>query len=115
MLDSVARRCLPCSGAVPFRALTDRSAALLQAWDTVQAFASNLTGALATRAVLGGMGVGDAEATPLAATITWLLKVGTITLIALTCPSLRQIDVVTDDLTDWLMMDGLIDMTDCCR
>ncbi|KAF0303708.1 RUS1 family protein C16orf58 [Amphibalanus amphitrite] len=48
-----------------------------QVWDTLQAFASNITGALATRAVLGGMGVGDAEATPLAATITWLLKDGT--------------------------------------
>ena len=46
-----------------------------QVWDTLQAFASNITGALATRAVLSGMGVGDAEATPLAATITWLLKV----------------------------------------
>ena len=88
---------------------------LPQAWDTVQAFASNITGALATRAVLGGMGVGDAEATPLAATITWLLKVGTVTRISPTGPSLRQVDVITDDLTDWLMMDGLIDMTDCCQ
>ncbi|XP_037084942.1 LOW QUALITY PROTEIN: RUS family member 1-like [Pollicipes pollicipes] len=47
-----------------------------QVWDTLQAFCSNITGALATRAVLHGMGVGDADATPLAATITWLLKDG---------------------------------------
>ena len=65
-------RSVPCR--CPGRALTTR-AIRHQVWDTLQAFASNITGALATRALLGGMGVGDAEATPLAATITWLLKV----------------------------------------
>ena len=45
-----------------------------QLWDTIQAFASSISGTLATQAVLEGIGVGDEEATPLAATITWLLR-----------------------------------------
>ena len=45
-------------------------------WDTLQAFASSVSGSLATAAVLGGLGVGDSAATPLAATVTWLLKDG---------------------------------------
>ena len=45
-----------------------------QLWDTIQAFASSISGTLATQAVLEGVGVGDEEATPLAATITWLLR-----------------------------------------
>ncbi|XP_076449881.1 RUS family member 1-like [Babylonia areolata] len=48
-----------------------------QIWDTVQAFASSLSGALATHSLLHGMGVGDESATVLAATVTWLLKSGT--------------------------------------
>jgi len=47
-----------------------------QVWDTLQAFASSVTGSLATAAVLEGVGVGDAAATPLAATLTWILKDG---------------------------------------
>ena len=47
-----------------------------QAWDTVQAFASSISGSLATKAVLEGVGVGDESATSLAATITWLLRQG---------------------------------------
>ena len=47
-----------------------------QIWDTLQAFASSVSGSLATAAVLGGLGVGDSAATPLAATITWILKDG---------------------------------------
>lgn len=47
-----------------------------QIWDTVQAFASSITGTLAAHAVLKGVGVGDKEATVLAATVTWLLKDG---------------------------------------
>ena len=35
-----------------------------------------MTGSLATAAVLEGVGVGDAAATPLAATLTWILKDG---------------------------------------
>ena len=35
-----------------------------------------MSGSLATAAVLGGLGVGDSAATPLAATITWILKDG---------------------------------------
>uniref|UniRef100_A0A8D0GW98 RUS family member 1 n=1 Tax=Sphenodon punctatus TaxID=8508 RepID=A0A8D0GW98_SPHPU len=48
-----------------------------QLWDTVQAFASSITGALATQAVLRGVGVGDQASTVTAATVTWLLKDGT--------------------------------------
>ncbi len=48
-----------------------------QLWDTIQAFASSITGTLATEAVLKGVGVGDKNATALAATVTWLLKDGT--------------------------------------
>ena len=45
-----------------------------QIWDTLQAFCSSITGALAMKAVLGGYGVGDETKTVLAAAITWLLK-----------------------------------------
>lgn len=41
-----------------------------------QAFASSITGALATEAVMKGVGVGNEAATPLAAALTWLLKSG---------------------------------------
>jgi len=47
-----------------------------QTWDTIQAFASSISGSLATKAVLEGVGVGDGNATTLAATITWLLRQG---------------------------------------
>ena len=40
----------------------------------MQAFCSSITGALATLAILKGVGVGDSSATPLAATITWMFK-----------------------------------------
>ncbi|XP_053194485.1 RUS1 family protein C16orf58 homolog [Scomber japonicus] len=48
-----------------------------QFWDTVQAFASSLSGTLATQASLKGVGVGNQEATVAAATVTWLLRDGT--------------------------------------
>ncbi|XP_066485069.1 RUS family member 1 [Tiliqua scincoides] len=48
-----------------------------QIWDTVQAFASSITGTLATQAVLKGVGVGDETSTVTAATVTWMLKDGT--------------------------------------
>ncbi|XP_078062983.1 RUS family member 1, partial [Mustelus asterias] len=48
-----------------------------QIWDTVQAFASSITGTLATQAILKGVGVGDNTATVAAASITWILKDGT--------------------------------------
>ncbi|XP_053298584.1 RUS1 family protein C16orf58 homolog [Pleuronectes platessa] len=48
-----------------------------QFWDTVQAFASSLSGTLATQASLRGVGVGNHEATVAAATVTWLLRDGT--------------------------------------
>jgi len=47
-----------------------------QLWDTVQAFCSSIVGQLATRAVLKGVGVGDASATPLVAALTWTLRDG---------------------------------------
>lgn len=47
-----------------------------QKWDTLQAFASTITGCLATHSVLKGLGVGDQTSTPLSATITWILKDG---------------------------------------
>ncbi|KAG8224151.1 hypothetical protein J437_LFUL005485 [Ladona fulva] len=48
-----------------------------QKWDTIQAFCSTITGILTTRAILTGVGVGDETATPLAATVTMILKDGT--------------------------------------
>ncbi|XP_014455665.3 RUS family member 1 isoform X2 [Alligator mississippiensis] len=48
-----------------------------QCWDTLQALASSVTGALATQAVLRGVGVGDRDASVAAATTTWILKDGT--------------------------------------
>lgn len=44
--------------------------------DTVQAFASSITNALAFSAILEGMGVGDEKATVLSATFVWLVKDG---------------------------------------
>ncbi|KAF4528577.1 hypothetical protein B566_EDAN015725 [Ephemera danica] len=48
-----------------------------QLWDTLQAFCSYLSGTLTTKAIMQGVGVGDATATPLAATITWVMRDGT--------------------------------------
>ena len=47
-----------------------------QTWDTVQAFASSISGSLSTQAVLKGVGVGDDTATALSATMTWLTRQG---------------------------------------
>lgn len=47
-----------------------------QLWDTLQAFCSTITGSFTTRAILKGVGVGDAKASALSATITWILKDG---------------------------------------
>ncbi|XP_045510410.1 RUS family member 1 isoform X1 [Colias croceus] len=47
-----------------------------QVFDTAQAFCSTITGILATKEVMTGVGVGDIAATPLAATVTWVLKDG---------------------------------------
>ena len=43
-------------------------------WDTAQAFCSSITGTLAHKAVIKGLGVGDATATAAAATLTHLLR-----------------------------------------
>lgn len=48
-----------------------------QIWDTIQAFCSSLSGALAARAVLESIGVGNENATVYGATLTWLIKDGT--------------------------------------
>lgn len=45
-----------------------------QLFDTLQAFCSSLSGQLSTHAVLRGVGVGDASATALAATLTYLAR-----------------------------------------
>ncbi|KAI6211389.1 UPF0420 protein C16orf58-like protein [Aphelenchoides besseyi] len=47
-----------------------------QIFDTIQAFASSLSGTFATAAVLRGVGVGDETATVLAASLSWVLKDG---------------------------------------
>lgn len=47
-----------------------------QVFDSVQAIASNLTGTLATKSVLSGLGVGQANATVISATMSWLLRDG---------------------------------------
>ncbi|XP_050420463.1 RUS family member 1 [Adelges cooleyi] len=48
-----------------------------QIWDTLQAFCSTIANILATNAILKGVGVGDAQASALAASITYILKDGT--------------------------------------
>lgn len=48
-----------------------------QFYDTIQAFASRITGTIATKSILKGVGVGNAEATPLSAAVTWIFKDGT--------------------------------------
>lgn len=47
-----------------------------QVWDTVQAFCSTISGTLTTHAILKGVGVGSDTASPLSATVTWVLKEG---------------------------------------
>nr|VZH93822.1 unnamed protein product [Spirometra erinaceieuropaei] len=47
-----------------------------QIWDTVQALASSVVGTLAGQALLLGVGVGNAGATILAATLTWMFRDG---------------------------------------
>ncbi|KAK3856406.1 hypothetical protein Pcinc_037268 [Petrolisthes cinctipes] len=47
-----------------------------QFWDSLQAYCSSIAGALSLQATLTGLGVGEGTATPLAATLTWLLKDG---------------------------------------
>ncbi|RMZ94594.1 hypothetical protein BpHYR1_036278 [Brachionus plicatilis] len=48
-----------------------------QIWDTIQAFCSSISGALAAKAIFESIGVGDQTATAYGATITWLIKDGT--------------------------------------
>lgn len=45
-----------------------------QIWDSIQAFSSSVNNNVCMHAVLKGVGVGDESASPLAATITWLIK-----------------------------------------
>uniref|UniRef100_A0A1B6EI35 DUF647 domain-containing protein n=1 Tax=Cuerna arida TaxID=1464854 RepID=A0A1B6EI35_9HEMI len=47
-----------------------------QIWDTVQAFCSTISGILTTHAIMKSVGVGDATATAVSATLTWVLKDG---------------------------------------
>ena len=48
-----------------------------QILDTIQAFCSSISGALAARAIFESIGVGDESATVYGATFTWLIKDGT--------------------------------------
>lgn len=48
-----------------------------QAFDTIQAFCSTITGTLTSKAIFEIIGVGDDKATPLAAVTTWIFKDGT--------------------------------------
>ena len=50
--------------------------AKFQVFDTLQAATSYLRGILATQSLFVGVGVGNAEATALAATMNWILKDG---------------------------------------
>ncbi|EFO20648.1 hypothetical protein LOAG_07840 [Loa loa] len=47
-----------------------------QIWDTIQAFASSMSSALATEAILRGVGVGNETASTMAAAVAWLLRDG---------------------------------------
>ncbi|KAK6104678.1 Vitamin B6 photo-protection and homoeostasis family protein [Brugia pahangi] len=47
-----------------------------QIWDTIQAFASSMSSALSTEAILRGVGVGNTAASTMAAAVAWLLKDG---------------------------------------
>ncbi|KAL7642651.1 UNVERIFIED_CONTAM: hypothetical protein RMT77_007215 [Armadillidium vulgare] len=47
-----------------------------QIWDSLQAYCSNLAGALSLHSTLVGIGVGQENASPLAAAISWLTKDG---------------------------------------
>ena len=47
-----------------------------QGWDTLQAFCSSINNILAVQGVLKGSGIGNTEATVIAATVTWILKSG---------------------------------------
>lgn len=48
-----------------------------QVCDTLQALCSSVTGTLSTRAILQGVGVGEAEATALSGTLQWVTRDGT--------------------------------------
>eukprot|EP01130_Rhizamoeba_saxonica_P018944 TRINITY_DN9671_c0_g1_i1.p1 TRINITY_DN9671_c0_g1~~TRINITY_DN9671_c0_g1_i1.p1 ORF type:complete len:404 (+),score=85.09 TRINITY_DN9671_c0_g1_i1:320-1531(+) len=47
-----------------------------QIWDSVQASASSISGVLSARAVLSALGVGDDNATPTAAVLSWIWREG---------------------------------------
>ncbi|XP_030330282.1 RUS1 family protein C16orf58 homolog [Strigops habroptila] len=65
-----------------------------QCWDSLQALCSSLAGALATRAVLQAMGVGDSAATATGATLTWVLRdgVGMVTRLSFACLQGSRLD-----------------------
>ncbi|KAJ3347587.1 hypothetical protein HDU83_001946 [Entophlyctis luteolus] len=62
---------------VGFPASVSPDYAEYQIFDSLQAFCSNITGVLATRANFRQIGVGDAAASASAATFSWLLQDGT--------------------------------------
>ena len=60
-----------------FPSSVSKDYATYQIFDTLQALCSSLMGTLSTRAILRGVGVGEAESTVLSGTLQWLLKDGT--------------------------------------
>ncbi|XP_035212181.1 RUS family member 1-like isoform X2 [Stegodyphus dumicola] len=81
-----------------------------QIWDSIQAFASSITGSICTHAILKGAGVGDETASPLAATITWLIKDGT-SMIGRICFAWLQGTKLDSDCKKWrLFADVLNDI-----
>ncbi|CAL1276988.1 unnamed protein product [Larinioides sclopetarius] len=81
-----------------------------QIWDSVQAFASSITGSICTHAVLKGVGVGDENASAIAATVTWLLKDG-VSMIGRIGFAWLQGTNLDSDCKKWrLFADGLNDI-----
>ena len=91
--------------------------AAYQLWDTVQAFCSSVTGALAQHAVLKGVGVGSEAATALSATQTYLMRDGVGMLASIAFAATRGSDLdnnakqwrlVADVLNDAAMLVELL-------
>ncbi|XP_055942800.1 RUS family member 1-like isoform X2 [Argiope bruennichi] len=81
-----------------------------QIWDSVQAFASSITGSICTHAVLKGVGVGDENASAIAATVTWLLKDG-VSMVGRITFAWFQGTNLDSDCKKWrLFADGLNDL-----
>lgn len=77
----------------------------------VQALCSYVSGVLASQAVLRGVGVGDKNATPLAAAMTWVIRDGTGMLGGLSFAWLQASDKLFDTcLTSMRRSSNVVDM-----